>query len=132
MSEEMLNDILIVDDDQAIVEYITGALGDEGYQWFVAYDGESALFAIATVRPALVLLDLNLPGLTGADVVTELRRSGLAHVPIILMTADAAAAALLPPADFPGRLLKPFTVATLLACVAPYVSPYGSQQRLIG
>jgi DNA-binding response OmpR family regulator len=132
MSEGMLNDILIVDDDHAIVELLVSALGDVGYQCFAVYDGESALFAIGTVRPALVLLDLNLPGLTGADVVTELRRSGLSHVPIILMTADAAAAALLPATNFPELVFKPFTVATLLECVARYLSPREDQEKLAG
>lgn len=125
MSEGTLNDILIVDDDQVIVELVLSALGDAGYHCFAAYDGESALFAIATVRPALVLLDLNLPGLTGADVVAELQRLGLAHVPVVLITADAAAAALLATTDFTEQLLKPFTVATLLECVARYVDPKG-------
>ena len=42
------------------------------------------------------------------DVVAQLHRHGLTHVPIVLMTADTAAAAQLPRAEFPEYLLKPF------------------------
>jgi DNA-binding response OmpR family regulator len=123
MGEGTLNDILIVDDDQAIVELLISALREAGYQCCVAYDGESALFAIATARPALVILDLHLPGLTGLDVVAELRRYDLDHVPIILMTADPAAVTQSLSMTFREQLLKPFTINMLLGCVARYIGP---------
>jgi DNA-binding response OmpR family regulator len=123
MGEGILNDILIVDDDQAIVELLISALREAGYQCCVAYDGESALFAIATARPALVILDLHLPGLTGLDVVAELRRYDLDHVPIILMTADPAAVTQSLSMTFRAQLLKPFTITMLLGCVARYIGP---------
>ena len=122
----MINDILVVDDDPATVEFLIEALHEEGYLCCGAYDGESAVLAIETARPALVLLDLHLPGLSGVDVVAQLRRHDLAHVPVVLMTADAAAAAQLSTATFPEYLLKPFDLDTLLACISLYVRP---QQR---
>jgi DNA-binding response OmpR family regulator len=120
---ETINDILVVDDDQAIVDVVIRALREAGYLCCAAYDGDSALLAIETARPALVLLDLHLPDLTGLDVVAQLRRHGLAHVPIVLMTADIASAGRLPTAIFSEYLLKPFELDTLLACVAHYVRP---------
>jgi two-component system OmpR family response regulator len=121
MSDPAINDILVVDDDQAIVDVVISALCEAGYLCCAAYDGDSALLAISIARPALVLLDLHLPGLTGLDVVAQLHRTGLAHVPIVLMTADAAAAAELPTTLFPEYLLKPFELTTLLESVAHYV-----------
>jgi DNA-binding response OmpR family regulator len=71
---------------------------------------------------AVVLLDLHLPGLSGLDVVSQLRRHDLADVPVVLMTADAAAVQA-PTTTFPEYLLKPFDLDTLLAWVARYVRP---------
>jgi DNA-binding response OmpR family regulator len=123
---EMINDILVVDDDSATVEFLIEVIREEGYLCCGAYDGESALLAIETARPALVLLDLHLPGLSGIDVVTQLRRHDLAHVPILLMTADAAAAQL-PTTVFPEYLLKPFDLDTLLMRIGRYVRPQHKQ-----
>jgi len=125
----VINDILVVDDDSATVEFLIEALHDEGYSGCAAYDGKSALLAIDTARPALVLLDLHLPGLTGLDVVAQLHRHDLAHVPVVLMTADATAVAQLPTDTFPECLLKPFDLDTLLACIARYVRPRHQHAR---
>jgi DNA-binding response OmpR family regulator len=121
-----INDILVVDDDSAMVEFLIEALHKQGYLCCGAYDGESALLAIETARPALVLLDLHLPGLSGFAVVAQLRRHDLAHVPVVLMTADAAGAAQLSTTMFRDHLVKPFDLDTLLACIGRFVQP---QQR---
>jgi len=119
-----ISDILVVDDDTALIEFVIEALQEAGYLGCAAYDGESALWAIETARPALVLLDFHMPGLTGLDVLKRLHRINLSHVPIILMTGDATAMTQLPRTAFPEYLLKPFELDTLLACVARYVRPH--------
>ena len=126
---QKINDILVVDDDAALVDFMVGALRESGYVACAAYDGESALLAIVTASPALVLLDLHLPGLSGVDVVEQLRRHDLADVPIMLMTGDAAAAEQLPAAKFPEYLLKPFDLDTLLACIRRYIRPQHRRAR---
>lgn len=118
MADRALNDILVVDDDPTIVDMVRAALREAGYAFCVAYDGESALMAIETVRPALVLLDIHLPGITGLDVIARLQRVGLSHLPVVPMTADSEAAAQLPSAAFPLCLIKPFALNELLACVS--------------
>jgi CheY-like chemotaxis protein len=80
------------------------------------------MLAIETARPALILLDLHLPGLSGIDVVAQLHRHDLGHVPVVLMTADAAAAAQLSTSTFREYLLKPFDLDPLLACIRRYVA----------
>jgi DNA-binding response OmpR family regulator len=126
---QLINDILVVDDDDALVDFVISALREAGYLACAAYDGESALFAIETVRPALVLLDLHLPDLSGVDVVAQLQRHNLAHVPVVLMTGDATAVAQLPTAKFPEYLLKAFDLDTLLACIRRYVRPQKRRAR---
>jgi DNA-binding response OmpR family regulator len=120
---ETIHDILVVDDDSATVDFVIEALNEEGYLCCAAYDGESGLLAITTARPALVLLDFHLPGLSGIDVVAQLRAHDLGHVPVVLMTADATAIAQLSMTMFPEYILKPFALDTLLECVARYVRP---------
>jgi DNA-binding response OmpR family regulator len=123
----VINDILIVDDDSPTVEFLIEALHEEGYLCCGAYDGESALLAIETARPALVLLDLHLPDLSGIDVMAQLRRHDLAHVPILLMTADTAAH--LPTTMVSEYLLKPFELDTLLMRIGRYIRPQQWQAR---
>ena len=125
MADRALNDILVVDDDPAVVDMVIDALREAEYPFCVAYDGESALMAIEIARPALVLLDIHLPRLTGLDVIARLQRVGLSHVPVVPMTADTTAAAQLPPAAFPACLIKPFALNDLMACVNQVFSPSG-------
>src|SRR4051812_19709881 len=99
-----------------MVEFLIEALHKQRHLCCGASDGESAMLATETARPAFVLLDLHLPGLSGVDVVTQLRRQDLAHVPVVLMTADAAAAQLFT-TTFRECILKPFDLDTLLACI---------------
>jgi len=115
-----LGDILVVDDDGLLIDVIVSALQDAAYQVCAEYDGASALLAIQLQRPALVLLDLHLPGLTGQEVLADLRWRGLTEVPVVIMSADVQAIRVLA-ADFAAALLKPFTLDTLLACVAGYM-----------
>lgn len=77
--------ILIVDDEKPIVDILDFNLSKEGFQTFVAYDGEEAIAKALEIKPDLILLDLMLPKIDGFNVCKELRR----HLtcPIIMLTA---------------------------------------------
>jgi len=77
--------VLVVDDEPHIVELVRYNLSQEGYEVFVAGDGETALAKARTERPDLIVLDLMLPGLDGLEVCRRLRHE--AAVPIIMLTA---------------------------------------------
>jgi two-component system OmpR family response regulator len=77
--------ILVVDDEPKIVDIVRAYLSRDGFRVVVAGDGASALQAFRRERPALVLLDLMLPGLSGWDVCREIRRES--DVPIVMLTA---------------------------------------------
>ncbi|HYZ19874.1 MAG TPA: response regulator transcription factor [Gaiellaceae bacterium] len=77
--------ILIVDDEPAIVDAVGYALRTEGFETDAADDGERALDAAANGTYDLVLLDLNLPGISGIEVCRRLRESS--EVPVIMLTA---------------------------------------------
>lgn len=82
----MSNDlILIVDDEENIIELGRLYLENEGYQVAAAKDGLEALLHFETQHPALIVLDLMLPGLNGWEVCKKIRATS--ETPIIMLTA---------------------------------------------
>lgn len=77
--------ILIVDDDNNIAELISLYLIKECFETQIVNDGESALDAIRSFSPNLILLDLMLPGIDGYQVCREVRASS--SIPIIMLSA---------------------------------------------
>ena len=77
--------ILIVDDDENIAELISLYLTKECFETMIVGDGESALSAVNTFEPNLILLDLMLPGIDGYQVCREVRAQN--QVPIIILSA---------------------------------------------
>lgn len=85
-----LRRIMLVEDDPDIAILMRIALEDfAGLEFFHFPDGESALAAIADVRPELIVLDFRMPGMNGGDVLRVLReRADTRDIPIIFMTAS--------------------------------------------
>ncbi len=77
--------ILIVDDDENIAELISLYLTKECYDTRIVGDGESALEAVSSFAPNLILLDLMLPGIDGYHVCREIRKDS--STPIIMLSA---------------------------------------------
>ena len=86
------NKILIVDDDSNIAELISLYLAKECFDTQIVGDGESALRAVRSYQPDLILLDLMLPGIDGYQVCREVRASS--NVPIIMLSAKGTGAVL--------------------------------------
>ncbi len=80
--------ILVVDDEQSYRDALRVALEREGFRVEVAADGAEAIERFDAVRPALVLLDVMLPRISGIDVCREMRSRS--QVPIIMVTARNA------------------------------------------
>jgi DNA-binding response OmpR family regulator len=78
--------VLIVDDEPVIADLIRGALVRDGFRVHVVGDGLAALHAVAVEHPAVVLLDVGLPGLDGTDVCRRLRAAG-DWTPVLFVTA---------------------------------------------
>jgi two-component system, OmpR family, KDP operon response regulator KdpE len=109
--------ILIVDDEQAIRRFLRIGLEAEGYHVIDAESGKAGLAMAATHVPELVILDLGLPDIDGAQVLAGLRE--WSAVPVIILTvrdAEREKVALLD-AGADDYLTKPFSVSELLARV---------------
>jgi len=111
-------DILVVDDEVDIVNLVADILQDEGYQVRSAFSGEMALAAIAQQQPALILMDMYMPQMTGIMLLEHLRASGISTIPVVLMTASPRAAETLSNMDLVDYLAKPFDIDQLLQCIA--------------
>jgi DNA-binding response OmpR family regulator len=82
MSEQT---ILVVDDEEAIAEAVRARLEAEGYRVVVASDGPQAIEAHNVEQPALVVLDLMLPGMDGLEVCRQIQRER--WTPVLMLTA---------------------------------------------
>ena len=82
-----LGDILVVDDEPSVVEVVKLYLKREGFEVRTAQDGHQALTAIREAVPALVVLDVMLPGVDGLEIIRRLRHNHAADVPVIMLTA---------------------------------------------
>jgi DNA-binding response OmpR family regulator len=83
--------ILIIDDDTIFCETAAELLKIQGFGVVSAYNAESGLEALATEKPDIILLDVNLPDKSGFDVLTIIRGSNdFSKIPVVLITGDTA------------------------------------------
>jgi two-component system nitrogen regulation response regulator NtrX len=117
------DDILVVDDEVNIVGLVVDLLHDEGYTVRSALNGAEALQLIAEHRPALILMDMYMPQMTGMMLLEHLQSQGIADIPVILMTASPRAAEQFGTNANVDYLAKPFDIEELLLSVSRYVLP---------
>jgi two-component system, OmpR family, KDP operon response regulator KdpE len=107
--------ILIADDEPQIRRVMRATLSAQGYSIVEAKDGQEAVIKFRSERPDLVILDMNMPGMSGLEACREIR-SGSA-VPILMLTVRSAekdkVSALDAGAD--DYVVKPFGIQELLA-----------------
>ena len=107
--------ILIVDDEEPIIEMLATFVADLGYTPLVAQNGQQALDLARECGPALIITDLMMPVMNGADLIVALRAEaaaqGRASPPIVLLTAGSRRAASQLPVE--AVLLKPFDLTQL-------------------
>jgi DNA-binding response OmpR family regulator len=108
--------VLVVEDDETLREVIKWALEDLGVGVEVAADGQQALDWLARRRPALMVLDVGLPLVSG-DGVAAGARSIHGEVPILLITADGRASEKARRVGAFSYLAKPFDLDQLVSTV---------------
>ncbi|MEN6462369.1 MAG: response regulator transcription factor [Syntrophomonas sp.] len=126
----MLIKVLVVEDDQSISDLIRMNLEIAGYKTWQAYDGGAALGFLDKEMFHIVVLDVMLPGMSGFDILQELKRRGL---PVIFLTArdqmsDKVRALNLGADDY---MVKPFEAVELIARMAAVLRRYRSHPRIV-
>jgi DNA-binding response OmpR family regulator len=112
--------VLVVDDEPSIVELVRVTLEDDRVRVVTAADGAEALDAVLTDRPDLVLLDVNLPDLSGLEVCRRLRADARTRGTKIVMLTAAAQRDDVERGQAAGAddyLTKPFSPVRLLSLV---------------
>ena len=114
----MPDHVLVVDDDAPFRAYVRGVLEESGYRVVEAEDGFAGLAAVRASRPSAVLLDVNMPRLSGYEVCRSLREEHGPDLPIVFVSGERTesfdrVAGLTIGAD--DYLAKPFAADELLA-----------------
>jgi len=85
IQEKQQINILIVDDEESIVEFIKMGLEAEGFIIHIAYDGIEAIEKAKEIKPQIIILDVMLPGINGYEACNEIKKS--IKTSIIMLTA---------------------------------------------
>ena len=128
-STTMNNRILLVEDDPKLSKFIESELSLEGYEVTVAFNGLDGLTIARDDQPDLVILDWMLPEISGLDVCTRLRKTGV-QVPIIMLTAkdtevDKVVGLELGADDY---VVKPYSKAELVARIKAVLRRHSSEK----
>src|SRR4249920_216582 len=125
----MTGRILVIEDNARNLKLVRDVLQFAGYEVIEARSGEEGVQAAGQYNPDLVLMDLQLPGIDGAEALRRLRTADAGRrIPVVAVTAfamkddrDRAMAA-----GFDGYLEKPISIRALPSQVGAFLSPGGS------
>jgi DNA-binding response OmpR family regulator len=108
--------VLVIDDDESLRDTIGLMLENEGFKPILVADGATGLEQAFVLKPALILVDLRMPGLSGVEVCKRLRAAG-SKIPVIVLSAvgDEVDKVLLLEIGADDYVVKPFGARELLA-----------------
>jgi len=120
--------ILVVDDDLDLAELVAYALRGAGYAVVTAHDGQAALETFHNENPDLVILDVNMPRLSGFEVLAKLRET--TTVPVMMLTVRSSEDDQVRGLDLGAEdyMTKPFSPRTLLARVRALLRRAGAER----
>jgi DNA-binding response OmpR family regulator len=106
--------ILVVDDDMPILVLMKNLLKEFGFDPVVASNGSDAIAQAKAVAPDLMLVDRNMPGMSGDDVVKAIRMDGVPPFPILILSGEPIEPNELRQIGANGAVMKPFDVTSLI------------------
>ena len=114
--------ILVVDDDAPILLLMRSLLREFGFEPVAASSGEEAIAEARKRTPDLILLDRNMPGMSGDEVVRAMRsENSLSLVPILILSGEPIDPEEIRRLGATGHVLKPFDVPTLVETIRSHV-----------
>jgi two-component system, cell cycle response regulator DivK len=120
--------ILVVDDNEQNVKLITFLLLAAGFEVHSAPDALAALALLTQLSPALLLLDLQMPGMSGIELAQQLKQEPRTRdIPIVLLTASAMKGEEQRARDAgcDGYISKPINTREFASQVMEYLAPAG-------
>ena len=122
--------ILIVEDEEMIRELMHITVSQGGHQVTTASSGESALDLLKRTRFDLVLLDIQMPRMSGLDVLKTMSRMGRSMPPVLMVTANRGLEAINEAMQLgcAGYVAKPFQPVELRRRVAKALTPRSAPQ----
>ncbi|HUR82978.1 MAG TPA: response regulator [Thermoanaerobaculia bacterium] len=115
--------ILVVDDDAPILVLMRNLLREFGFDPVAAASGAQALVEAQRKTPDLILLDRNMPGMSGDDVLAAMRSDGaLSTVPVLMLTGEPMDADEIARVGANAAVMKPFDVPALVAMIRSHVN----------
>lgn len=123
---------MVVEDDRSIARLLQLELEHRGLAVRCAHDGPSGLEAAEQFKPAVIVLDIMLPGIDGVGVLKELRRRGNQQAPVLMLTARDAPSDKVHSLDLGADdyVTKPFNMEELLARLRALVRRVGGEEVL--
>ena len=121
--------VFAADDDPMQLALVEQTLLGMGYRVRTATDGPSALAAMRACEPDLIVLDIRMPGLTGLDLLREIRDSDWGRsTPVLMMTGQGRVDRLVMArnAGATDYLLKPFPVERFVSRVEALLDPFAA------
>ncbi|MBI1684663.1 response regulator transcription factor [Caulobacter hibisci] len=117
--------ILVIDDDPLIRDFVDLVLSQAGHRVSAAPNGTIGLETLGHVRADLILLDIQMPGMSGLEVLRILRKHRRLRTPVMMITArgdiDTVKQALNEGAN--GFIVKPFTPTDLMKRISALLAP---------
>ncbi len=115
--------ILVVDDDGPILLLMRTLLREFGFDPVAADSGPKAIEAARARTPDLILLDRNMPGMSGDETLLQIRaQDALANVPVLILSGEPLDQAEIRRIGATGAVLKPFDVPALVQTIRAHVS----------
>jgi DNA-binding response OmpR family regulator len=113
--------VLVVEDDRGVRDFMAAWLDAEGYQVRTARNGHEALIALNDEIPCIMVVDLKMPGMGGAELRRRTQRiPAMAAVPFVIVSAEADAEQIGRDLDVAAVVPKPFDAIRLSEVVAAH------------
>ncbi len=129
----MTGRILVVDDNMANRELLAQDLDDEGFEVELAESGRECLRKTSEFKPDVILLDINMPGMSGIETCRELRKMDSGKlVPVVFITASTGDEIAVEALEAGGNdfLNKPYSHSILLARVRTQIASFRAHEEL--
>lgn len=106
--------ILVIDDDEPILRLMSSILREFNFEPVTAKSGLEAIGKADQLHPDLILLDMNMPGMSGRQVIERFRSDGSPSVPILILSGEPVSEDELREVRADGAIQKPFDLNDLL------------------